>query len=467
MGDWSQIPDDLLCAIVRKFNTLEDFIRSQAVCPRWRFALKHNPFLLCSQQLPWLMLPYFNNNQNCRRGIFNISNNKVHHLELPEAYGSRCCGSSHGWLAMIEDTSPSIFLLNPFTKQRIELPPMTGFPDILDFRSDQLGNEYVCLRRGQVGKLDEYSLKSLQDFYMQRVILSADPTTKDCVVMAICGEVGHLGFCRPGDKRWTLVPQPENHGYDHVIYWRNQFYAVDSGGSVVVCDIGVSPPKETIFIQRPSPWIRGHMRYLAINPSGELLLVVRYWHYDVTDDHDANVNGEGNDMDYNEESYDADGDEENENVNGGGNDSDYNEENYYDDDDDSENETDEEYASENNYILTGYHKTSRFDIYKLDEESKNWRKVNGLGDYLLFLGNNHAICLLADDFPQCKRNCIYFTDDYLDAHLQEGVKGYDIGIFNLKDKSIEPFPCCPDDTLLIWCPPIWVTPSLSMCHIKC
>lgn len=354
---------------------------------------------------------------------------------------------------MVDYTSSSIFLLNPFKKQRIELPPLTAFPDILDFRPDQVGKEYIY--RDLFGDEDERSLKDLERFYVQKVILSTDPTASDCIAMAICGDVSHLAFCKPGDETWTLIPQPENHGYDDIVFWRNKFYAVDSRGSVVVCDIGGSPPNETLFIQGPSTWIRGITRYLVVDPSGELLLVVKHHFPDPADDNEEDNDGDGDD-----DQHEDEGDEDEDN------DSDYEDhDDEYEDNDNDYEDHDEDKNDLDDYKVTDDtpYKTSHFDIYKLDKESKNWTKVNGLGNYMLFLGSNRGVCLLArDGFSQCKRNCINFVDDYLCGYEEGRMGGHDLGVFNFEDNSIKPFPCCPDDTLLIWPPPIWVTPSLPL-----
>lgn len=51
---------------------------------------------------------------------------------------------------------------------------------------------------------------------------------------------------------------------------------------------------------------------------------------------------------------------------------------------------------------------------------------------------------------------IYFTDDYSGANY-DGAAGYHVvGVYNLKDGSIETLPCYPPNSH--W--PIWITPSL-------
>lgn len=69
-----------------------------------------------------------------------------------------------------------------------------------------------------------HSLADMEELYIIKVILTSDPTTTDCVVMAIYGNVRHLAFCRPGDTRWTIdvICSDSSMNIDDAIYWRNQ-----------------------------------------------------------------------------------------------------------------------------------------------------------------------------------------------------------------------------------------------------
>lgn len=215
MACWSELAGDLLCKIIKKnIKTLKDVIWVQSVCKSWRLALKEKS-IFCPQLVhhPWLMLPYFYDTESSScdyfsRGVYSILEKKTIHggLGLPEIYGKRCVGSSHGWLAMVEDTSPAIFLINPLTRRRIELPPVTSFPDILDYREDKVGEEYAYLVHS-TGETFEctMSLKDIEKLYVYKIILSGDPTSneeEDCIAVASWGEQRRLSFCRVGDETW-------------------------------------------------------------------------------------------------------------------------------------------------------------------------------------------------------------------------------------------------------------------------
>lgn len=109
------------------------------------------------------------------------------------------------------------------------------------------------------------------------------------------------------------------------------------------------------------------------------------------------------------------------------------------------------------------YKTMRFRVVRLNRSESRWEKVTSLGDRALFVGENSSLCMIASDFPGCKANCIYFTDDYSEANY-DGVWGdYDLGIFNLGNGKIESLSAYPRNSrsgsVLRWPPPVWVTPN--------
>ncbi|KAI4988676.1 hypothetical protein ZWY2020_035916, partial [Hordeum vulgare] len=55
--------------------------------------------------------------------------------------------------------------------------------------------------------------------------------------------------------------------------------------------------------------------------------------------------------------------------------------------------------------------TEKILLYKADMAAKKLVEVNGLHDHVLFLGRSQTQCLNVEDYPQLKKNCVYFTDD--------------------------------------------------------
>lgn len=120
--DWSELPPELLHTISTNLTILLDYVRFRSVCVNWRLSAPKTPtHLPC--QLPWLMLPKSRTQNTHRRGFYSLSDNKVYFLNLPEVSNRRRrCGSSHGWLVILDET-PAVFLLNPLTRSKVNLPP--------------------------------------------------------------------------------------------------------------------------------------------------------------------------------------------------------------------------------------------------------------------------------------------------------------------------------------------------------
>ncbi|KAF5186833.1 hypothetical protein FRX31_023580, partial [Thalictrum thalictroides] len=81
---------------------------------------------------------------------------------------------------------------------------------------------------------------------------------------------------------------------------------------------------------------------------------------------------------------------------------------------------------EEDYLIS-YERKS-FTVYKLNFNAPKWVKVSYLGKYCpLFVGFNQSFSFKTSDFPGCKGNCVYFSDDYVDHCYEEPVGVYNLG----------------------------------------
>ncbi|KAF8412286.1 hypothetical protein HHK36_000247 [Tetracentron sinense] len=352
MANWSELPNDLLGLIAQRVLIYEDFVAFGGVCESWRsVAVKQN--FTPSPQLPWLMLP---EQKNCdTRTFFSLSKGMVHERRLPEVRGKRCWGSQ-GWLITFS-IDLNISLLNPFTRLQIQLPPHRTFKYHFDIYEDV--EEY------------NYTPAEIQELYIYKAIVSSSPSsTTDYVVMVIHGPKIQLAFARPGDEAWTTIEETRPTRYYDVIYYKEKFYAVNSHGVVVVCDVqGPNPTELRIIAKMPD----FDTKIYLVESAGALLVVSRYV--------DINI------------------------VNG-----------------------------------VFIYQTTKFRVFKPDLSKSNgeWLQLKNLGDRALFLGQSTSMSIVASDFPKCKANCIYFTDDNEEPYLcnPEG-GGKDMGIFDLEDGSFK------------------------------
>jgi hypothetical protein len=278
--DWTQLPRELLESIAGKLTIYADYLRFRAVCDSWRSSVLNTPRNL-PPQLPWLMLPQVQSNRS-HRAFVDLSTRKLHNLELLEAtsHSKRCCGSSHGWLIVL-DESPAVLLLNPLTRASLHLPTLSAFPNVVSFNYAEVGKEYAL--RGVSGEIYRRSLREMRDSFIKKVVLSSAPLkNKNFIALAILNHSNILVYCKNGDQSWSFVHVARFFCED-VIYYNDLFYAVDKNGAIAVCDVNGASP--TVSVIRPPLQLGGDMQYLVNSGDDELLLVTRYvdLQYDETD----------------------------------------------------------------------------------------------------------------------------------------------------------------------------------------
>ncbi|KAJ8642607.1 hypothetical protein MRB53_004355 [Persea americana] len=415
--EWSELHIELLGLIVRQLDPVQ-FYRFCATCKSWRAAAMFKCYPL-SHRVPWLVLSKHDDKTHAH-SFFSLSHQTDYWLELPELRRKRCCGSSYGWLITIEYETFDLHLLNPFSRRQIKLPSPKTFPRPYD-----------------------KELPYLKVHYIQKAILSKDPSsTDDYTVLVIFSGMCRLAFFRPRKEGKWIVMDYRPVLFQNVIYYREQFYAIDMLGALVL--VGLDPqPKLT----KITPYLKRHAstckRYL-VEWSGELLHVRRPMAFD-------------------DEPYDDSSDRDNDDWNWDGPIKGYKDKFLFPDADKDKDEDNDDIFEEGDIPedLKLFYKTGIFKVYKLVHLSNceyRWKKMESLDDCVLFLGDNAPLSLPVANFSEFKGNRIYFTDDYWEAfnlHHEQGC--HDLGIFNLEDKTIESF--YPNDYHSPKLPPIWIAPN--------
>ncbi|KAG9448460.1 hypothetical protein H6P81_008425 [Aristolochia fimbriata] len=367
MTDWTDLPDDVLGSIARRVTLITDYIRFGAVCTSWRSVANANrPHLL--HQLPWLLLPADNTVCSMNRRVYTLAESRLAHFHLPVPHNKLCVGSVGRWLLTV-DSRLDIKVFNPFAGAEILLPRLYLF-----------------------SKLDPIKLLS-------KIVLSSPPTSpedRNFVAAAICGRT--LAFWKPGEETWKpLDCQVEN--IEDIIFYKQQFYAVDSYGKVLACDLDSPQPDAIEFAPRPNPEPTEEKRYLVESSEGDLLQVER-----------RIVVGEKTD-----------------------------------------------------YQTVGFEVFKLCTVEEPRDHGRSWNRVSDLKSDILFLGHNASFSLSPAHFPSVKGNCIYFTDDYYrDPYYYSSdhfLGAIDMGIFDMEKQTLRPH-YVRKLTEVFCVPPIWVTPIL-------
>ncbi|KAF6162124.1 hypothetical protein GIB67_008253 [Kingdonia uniflora] len=127
--------------------------------------------------------------------------------------------------------------------------------------------------------LDFTHPKDICRTFIHKAVLSSTPFSSNpandhlCVVMAIYGEKSGLALARPGDNTWVEVETPIKLFVD-IVYYKDQFYAVNDCGLVVVCDISGNPSAPD-YLPRATMTRVFFDRCYLVESSGNLLLILR------------------------------------------------------------------------------------------------------------------------------------------------------------------------------------------------
>ncbi|PON95212.1 hypothetical protein TorRG33x02_091040 [Trema orientale] len=227
--------------------------------------------MLRHRQVPVLLFP---SEQEHTWSIYNIFDDEFSNLKLSLLYDKRFSGASEGWL-LVSNKDYTVTLYRPSfiseggisdANASINLPCLFPPEDAFDINDSPP---------------EGFDLEEFQDIvegysHVIKALITGDPliNPNDSTIIVSYGEKHELACIRYGkDTTWRKI-EGEHRGIQDMVYYMNQFYAVDFVGSLVSFDpcYGtiklIAPPIEEVY--HATIW-----RYL-VESCGELLLVKRY-----------------------------------------------------------------------------------------------------------------------------------------------------------------------------------------------
>ena len=220
MSKWADLPHFILYEIICRLSFFDDIFVVGAICKSWKSVVSsfEKPPPLPPKG-PWIMFSEEReqgNKESKTRSLFNLLDTKTYDFKLPELVGRKCLGTSFGWLLTI-GTDLQINFFHPMYKQLISLPPQPTFC-----------RQYTL----------EVEPEHLRFMFVHKFVLSRSPWNsithehdRDCIIMAIYGEIRTLAFTRPGYKAWIDI-QSTSRAYDDLAFYKGNFYAVYARGEV-------------------------------------------------------------------------------------------------------------------------------------------------------------------------------------------------------------------------------------------
>ncbi|WOL13024.1 F-box protein SKIP23-like [Canna indica] len=408
-SSWSDLPVELLGSIIERLPFV-DRIRFSAVCSYWHYAAGVHLGCSPAPQSPWLMLPFnpLLTPSGSSAAFFSLADRKAYKFPLPDPPVSDrlVVGSSHGWL-ITADSSSELHLLNPVTGDQIRLPSVTTFPfvDAVYNTRGRVTSYSLCF--GDDIPPESFEPDRLRYFLYEKAVLSAAPTRSSpssawggFTVMLIHNPLFALAFARSGDEAWALVDTPSLYWVDAIFSSSGQFLTLESMGRVEAWDLDGARPASALVA--PS---LGHFdcsKYLVELPQGQLLQVQR-WKKPVRC----------------------------------------------------------KWEPRPLYVECV---TTRVKVFRLkadDAKGSIWVENEGenLREFALFLGKNSSMCVSEKECAELRGDCVYFTDDGSWSYEKCHEVIPDVGVFDMKEKSLKP--CGGYDFRRIWPPPVWIMPTLK------
>jgi hypothetical protein len=231
--DWSTgLPPELLKVIGKSLASGADAASFRSVCTPWRDAV---PFATFG---PHLLLPFGPDSETVT--VYSVAEDKTLSLPVPpQARGKVPCGTSCGWLALMDEAA-SVTLLNPFTGALVELPPAdeniaaaSTMQTVLVYKE---GGRWV-LHRPMEKEASAIALEEIREIFFNEIVLSAPPDAdgRGCVAMAVLAGswTREVAFCRVGvDTAWTLLQTGLMCNVEDVVYCQGRFLAISHAGEI-------------------------------------------------------------------------------------------------------------------------------------------------------------------------------------------------------------------------------------------
>ncbi|XP_058190640.1 putative F-box protein At3g25750 [Rhododendron vialii] len=393
--DWASLPEELLVLVLRRLIQLSDYIRFGAVCKPWHAAADLQK-------------------DHRRREL-------VHKPELPMLLipppAKTAEEADYHCRRLYSVTRRKVLNL----ELRVPYPRRCCGSSHGWLATENEADAGITLLNPFSGKsfrfpkvsLDQYIKPTMRhkfsyELHILKVVLSHDPAlmpNNDFVVVAIFDMMRSLAYIKPGDNKWTYIPPIIMSSLTDAIYHLGKFYVVDVYSGIFCVDIS-SFRKPRVEVVAPRTPTKANKAYIVKSRGEDLLLVQRFLEWR---------------------------------------------------------------GKPRRWV------TSCFKIFKVlglgggssgagssaaasDGQIVERVEIHSLDDDTLFLGDNYSLSVSASDYPGCRPNCIYYTDDCIDDNPYGS---QDKGIYCLLDRRFAPHYRAKTEEKYFHLPrPIWIVPTL-------
>ncbi|XP_057432008.1 putative F-box protein At5g66830 [Lotus japonicus] len=202
LPDWSKMPTEMLEQVC-KLLTIPNLARFITVCKSWLSANTSKKSYHWIPDAPWLV---GNDSTSTQFQVISTTDKQAFNIYKPfnPLQNTAIVGSSKGWLILRSDQS--LFILNLFSKLRLDLPPIRTMSCLLCSKGD-----------------DCFGMHTPVAFTIS-MCPNMNPT-----LVAVATYKGELGWYKVGDTTWKGYHTSDKF-YTNVTFHDNKLYVVERGG---------------------------------------------------------------------------------------------------------------------------------------------------------------------------------------------------------------------------------------------
>ncbi|AEE84567.1 unnamed protein product [Arabidopsis thaliana] len=250
---WSELPLDLLNLVFKRLS-LVNFQRAKSVCST-RYSVSRQ--CVPERQIALLILfPKEDNTDNSTCKLFNPDEkDKLYKMQdLGVEFAKSVCRATYGSWLLMQDSKYHLYILNIFTRKRINLPPVESQLGMV--KIERTIYDWFHFSHGH------YS------FSLSSPVFWIDEESKDYIVMWGLG-VYCVVYAKKGDTSWNQIPQT-SYFYD-MVYKDHKLYFLSSTGTFQILDFSEEMDNKT------SKVVCLLDRKLVVTVTGKALKVAKMW----------------------------------------------------------------------------------------------------------------------------------------------------------------------------------------------
>ncbi|KAF8105257.1 hypothetical protein N665_0161s0054 [Sinapis alba] len=264
---WSELSSDVLQSILERLSII-NYLKARSVCKPWHVICKRiSPI---QDKFPWIIIFPRRRPKSSTCQVFNPQEGKLYSLtNLGNDFSTHhCIATSGSWLLML-DLRSNLYVLNVFTRERIELPPLESHQGRLQVHRLQ-DNTFTFI-------INQSSVTAKDILNRTKAVLWVDEKTTGYIIVWSIG-LSYIMYTRNEFDFWREIPTkqgPENiHGCQDIVYKDNKLYVLSRLNRIRILDCSQELPRALLDNIDDDPFRDERRRgKIGVTVAGEVLMV--------------------------------------------------------------------------------------------------------------------------------------------------------------------------------------------------